>query len=709
MKSIRIKIILVVIGILLFTSGFQSFFSYKQARASMQMSVDDTLDIVFSKAERQITDLNNTYFTMLHSLAALPFYSDPEVPLLDKCNQLIAIAQAKPDTYVNVAFYDNEGCTIYGDGTKVSFADMDYVKDSLVGKEVVTDPIIWTSNDMVGRAEDGTHVEDLQTDVQILLIYAIPVYHEKQIIGSLVALINGNSFADIARGIDMGGGHHPAIVAQSSGSIFGYAENEGDSYINLRELYDSEKFSSNKIEMLSGQKKRFFMPYPEKNIPTIVEYSPVDGTSWSILAAVPYSYYFGHLRNLMMFAIFSMIISILISIAVLIPVVHAIVKPLKAVSHSINEIASGSADLTKRIEIKTKDEVGSVVDGFNNFTGKLQTILSNIKSSQSELENVGYAMDSSTQDTSASILEIIENIKSVHNQIENQSDSVHQTASAVNQIASNISSLEHLIDNQANGVIGASAAIEEMMGNIESVNHSVDKMANAFDRLLIDSQNGATKQEEVTNKIEQIVTQSEMLSEANQVISNIAEQTNLLAMNAAIEAAHAGEAGKGFSVVADEIRKLSETSTAQSKTIGNQLSSIRESISQVVTASGESNRAFISVSAGIKETDEVVRLIKAAMEEQTVGSQQINKALHDMNDSTAEVKSASHEMSEGNKQILDEVRNLQDSTIVMKQSMEEMSVGAEKINTTGSGLNEISSKLKDSIIKISDEVRLFNV
>ena len=122
--------------------------------------------------------------------------------------------------------------------------------------------------------------------------------------------------------------------------------------------------------------------------------------------------------------------------------------------------------------------------------------------------------------------------------------------------------------------------------------------------------------------------------DANTTIQSIAEQTNLLAMNAAIEAAHAGEAGKGFSVVADEIRKLAETSAEQSNKIGEELSKIQNGIAHVVEASSESEKSFQSVSTRINLTSELITQIRGAMEEQQSGSQQILEALQAMNDST---------------------------------------------------------------------------
>ena len=387
--------------------------------------------------------------------------------------------------------------------------------------------------------------------------------------------------------------------------------------------------------------------------------------------------------------------------------VHWLMWRIYNVTNFLKELETGDADLTKRCALFIRDEIGDLIIHFDFFLDKLQQIMADVKGTKNELGESGANLSAGTADTSSAISQIIANIDGIHQQITAQGTSVEQTAGAVREISANIMSLDTLVENQSSGVAQASASIEEMIGNIASVTTSVDKMVESFSSLNENMQVGFAKQKDVHDRIQQIEGQSELLSKANLAISSIASQTNLLAMNAAIEAAHAGEAGKGFSVVADEIRKLSETSSAQSRSIGQQLTKIRDSIGEVVASSNEASKAFNAVSEQVSQTDALVTQIKSAMEEQNAGSRQIGDALRNMNDSTVEVQKASKEMSQRNERIMHEIQLLQDSTQNMQSGMNEMKNGARKINETGSALAGISGDVQESINKIGSQIDRF--
>jgi len=430
-------------------------------------------------------------------------------------------------------------------------------------------------------------------------------------------------------------------------------------------------------------------------------------TPLAVAILVPSATIMGPIYRMATFLIiFGVVVLVVISIIVFI-VSRSITAPLKSMEKVFNIIGEG--DFTPTLTANGKDEIGNISRSFNGTLEKIRKLIKTIKNQASSLSSIGNDLASNMNETAAAVNEITANIQSIKGRIINQSASVTETNATMEQVTVNINKLNGHVENQTKNVSQASAAIEEMVANIASVTDTLVKNGTNVKSLQEASEVGHSGLQEVASDIQEIAHESEGLLEINSVMENIASQTNLLSMNAAIEAAHAGESGKGFAVVAAEIRKLAESSSAQSKTISTVLKKIKSSIDKITKSTENVLNKFEAIDTNVKTVAQQEETIRNAMEEQGQGSKQILDGIEQVTSITRNVKSGSNEMLEGAQQVIIESQNLEKATQEITLGMNEMASGADEINTAVHHVNDISGKNREGIDILVREVAKFKV
>ena len=411
------------------------------------------------------------------------------------------------------------------------------------------------------------------------------------------------------------------------------------------------------------------------------------------------------LRMLIVIVLLGILISILIAIAI----AHSITKPLNKLIKILKNISEGNGDLTVRIPVDSKDELGHLATYFNLTIEKIASSLRSIISESAQMQNVGKELSINMAFTTNSIKEIDDNLSKIKGDIVNQSSGVEQSNATINEIAKNIEKLNQNIINQSEAVSESSAAVEQMVANIASVTKILEKNQINVLQLADSADSGrsiVTKTVEMTNRIAE---DSEGLIETSTIIQNIAEQTNLLAMNAAIEAAHAGELGKGFAVVADEIRKLAEDSSTQGKKISDVLSHLHEMITTMTDDAKKMQDQFDMIFNNTQTVKSQEAVIKQAMDEQSAGSNQVLDAMREITTITSDVRTSSGEMDEGSKEILVEMEKLAQTTVKINGAMLNIASGITNLNKTIQDVNKVSDENNQSITRVTDEIGKFKV
>ena len=345
-------------------------------------------------------------------------------------------------------------------------------------------------------------------------------------------------------------------------------------------------------------------------------------------------------------------------IALCLVIVFGISTSLNAMIVNFEDVAKGEGDLTKRIAIKSKDELATLAELFNLFMEKLQKIIQqlagdskNIDNSSTELANVAEELTGNAEKTS-------DMADSVSNSSEEMNTNLSGVAAAMEESSSNASMV-------------ASAA--------EEMNATINEIAENAERAREISGNAALKTSEAEQGMTALNKTAQSIGKVTDTIKDISDQTNLLALNATIEAARAGEAGKGFAVVANEIKELASQTVDATANIREQIDNVQSNTDATVTSIKE-------VSGVINDVNEIVSTIAAAVTEQSAATQEIvsnisslSIGIQDANENVAQGSQSAANITQDIGGVNQATNEMKVSSDLVKQSAGKMSSLAEEM------------------------------
>ncbi|MCW4644435.1 methyl-accepting chemotaxis protein [Bacillus safensis] len=357
-------------------------------------------------------------------------------------------------------------------------------------------------------------------------------------------------------------------------------------------------------------------------------------------------------------------------------IIRSITKPLSTLVSSSKKISQG--DLTEKIDVRSKDEIGQLGTSFNEMSESLRDVIQAVQTSVENVASSSEELTASAGQTTKATEHITSSIETFSNGNENQSEMVEQSAAHLKQMNEGLNEVAETSDViTASSVQSKTVAetggqlVEQTVGQMKTIDHSVKEAEGVINGL-------EHKSKDITNILG--------------VINGIADQTNLLALNAAIEAARAGESGRGFSVVAEEVRKLAVQSSDSAK-------EIEKLVNEIVTEIETSQNMFKAVNEEVKNGLTITDQTKESFSQINEQTAEIAARMNEMNTTVRELSKGSEQISKAVNEIADVSRESSASIQDIAASAEEQLASMEEISSSSTTLSQMAEELRDLIKK----------
>lgn len=338
------------------------------------------------------------------------------------------------------------------------------------------------------------------------------------------------------------------------------------------------------------------------------------------------------------------LISVALGIGIGLFISNGITRPINKMIAVLTDIEQGEGDLTKRLNMEAKDEIGIMARLFDSFLAKTQKLIKDIGVSSDQVDQASTNISASSEQLAAGSEEQQAQLSEVSTTMEEMSAMILESSSTASSTR---------------------ASAQEASRTAEEGRETVAKTVIGFEKV-VNTVRDASKQ------IQELDKRSEEIGNVIQVIDDIADQTNLLALNANIEAARAGEAGRGFAVVADEVRKLAERTVSATSEIGLMIETIQSDIKDAVKSMGEiqelsnsglelvskSDTALGTIAGSVSNIVGSIEQIATSGTEQSTGAEEISKNIEGVATVAKQSASSAQELASSAEQLNNEIQTM---------------------------------------------------
>ncbi|WP_206809507.1 methyl-accepting chemotaxis protein [Paradesulfitobacterium ferrireducens] len=567
-----------------------------------------------------------------------------------KILSFIMSLKEETDDVETIFYINSQGDAIASSGKEFNFKNQDFFTKAMKG--------VATTSNIMSNLDTGNSV----------ITIALPIRSINGIEGVLAGSFGSNALTRLIQNTRYGQSGY-AYMIDDTGVIMAHPD---AGKILKENITNTESASLNQIakQMLNAQPGEG--EYTQEGVNKLVSYAPVRSTKWVVALTVATDEVFARAQAMRWFNLIGLIV-VAVAVTILALIISRwISRPIVALARQADVLATGNL----QVEISTKQpgELGvlgtSLASMVHNTRSVLQALkagIGNLDSATGEITQAAEGMAQVSEQIALTIGQMSASTQETANTVGEVNKSQANSATEFERLVRNVEAMAATTGETVTQTQQGAKIMADLTGSIGETNIKSQLVQAAMDRL---------------------TTQAKDISGITSVIAQIAEQTNLLALNAAIEAARAGEAGRGFAVVADEVRKLAEASSAQASEIARLINEVTADVASAVEATGQMNelvaeQAQVSTQAQaqfnrIAEGSGNVMSILSQVEEQ---ARLISTQVQQVSDGMGNIAAISEENAASAEEIAASTQEMSSSAQTVSESAQTLRKLMESLNT----------------------------